>query len=72
MTTFKPSREEFDQSAKEFFDKLPSATEEEADAGFKCLVLLYVGMEGTERDVYESAMIIKIAARKMIERDFRL
>lgn len=67
MTTLTATRSEFDRAAKEFFDALPDSTREEADAGFKCLVLMYFGLDGTERDTYEAAIVVKIAARKILD-----
>lgn len=67
MATLAATRSEFDTAAKEFFDALPDSTREEADAGFKCLVLMYFGLDGTERDIYEACIVVKIAGRKICE-----
>lgn len=61
---------EFKRLSKEFFDALPSANPEEADAGFKCLTLAYMGMTGSEIEVHQAQYVVKIAARQMMEREF--
>lgn len=66
--------EEFHRAAKEFFDALPTTTQEGADNGFKCLTLMYFGLpeETSEQKIYEAHLVLKIATRKMVEHGFTL
>lgn len=58
--------------AKEFHDALPTATPEEADAGFKCFSIAW--MNRADMPGYEevgAVMILKIVSREMIEYQVR-
>jgi hypothetical protein len=68
MATIKTDWAGLQRMGKEFLDALPTATEEEADAGFKCFALAYLGMEGDEREVFLALQLLKIISRKMLER----
>lgn len=61
---------EFKKLAKEFFDALPEAEEDEAQGGFKCLTLAYINMSGTENEKYQASIVVKQAALKMLESEF--
>lgn len=55
------------QMAGEFFRALPDATDDEAEAGFKCLSLGYIGLEASGIERHQAELLIQIASRKMIE-----
>ena len=55
------------QMAAEFFRALPDASEEEAEAGFKCLSLGYLGLDANDIEQHQAALLVKIAIRKMDE-----
>ena len=62
----------FKEMAAEFFRTISDAnlTQEEADNGFKCLGLAYLGMEGTELELHQASILLEIAANKMIQYGF--
>ncbi len=69
MTTFNPTKDEFHQEAKVFFNALPTLDDEQMDKGLDALGLLYLGVDVTnERELYECATIFKIANRKVMEK----
>jgi len=55
--------------ASEFFRALPEATDEEADAGFKCLSLGYLGLEANALDQHQAELLMQITGSKMSERE---
>jgi hypothetical protein len=58
--------------AGEFFRTLPTATDEEADNGFKCLTLGYLGLECSSLDQNQAELMMQIASREMLKRDLPL
>lgn len=56
--------------AKEFFEMLPTSTESQASAGFKCLALSYFGMHGSELEDYQARLMLQIAAKEMSKYKF--
>ena len=64
-TTF----ESFKKLAADFFKMLPDCDREQADAGFKCLALGWLGMiEGSDLEFHQAEIILELAIRKMDER----
>lgn len=61
--------EEFKRMGKEFLDLLPCSTEDQAEAGYKALGLAYIGLDGTDMEVHQAAMLLRILGRKKIEHD---
>lgn len=59
---------ELQKMANEFFQALPHASQEEVDAGFKCLSLGYLGMEGSAQEQHQARLLLDIASRKIDER----
>lgn len=57
------------QMAGEFFKALPELSDEEAENGFKCLSLGYLGLEASPLDTHQAELLMQIAGRKMAERD---
>lgn len=57
---------------KEFLDALPTATIEEADAGFKCFSLAYLNGNFDEREALQAAMLLQIISKKFILREVEL
>ncbi len=69
MTTFSPTKKEFHQEAKVFFDALPTLDDEQMDGGLDALGLLYLGVNvDNERELNECARIYQIAYRKVMEK----
>lgn len=58
---------ELQKMANEFFQALPHASQEEVDAGFKCLSLGYLGMEGSAQEQHQARLLLDIASRKVDE-----
>jgi hypothetical protein len=56
------------QMAGEFFRALPEATDEEAEAGLKCLSLGYLGLEANALDQHQAELLMQIVGRKVVER----
>lgn len=65
---FSVSWTEFKEQAKEFFDRVPTATEDEAGNGFKALTLQYFGLTGSELEMAQARSLLQLAARKVDER----
>lgn len=62
------SLDQLKQLGKEFLDALPTATIEEADAGWQCFALAYIGaITLTEQEEYQSQILFRILAKKMLE-----
>ncbi len=69
MTTFNPTKDEFHQEAKVFFDALPTLDDEQMDRGLDAIGFLYLGVDvDDERELNECAMVFKIAIRKVMEK----
>lgn len=68
MATLPCSKDEYRKAASEFFKKLPGCSVEEAENGYKCLVLMYFGLEVlTDEHVDIEALLIQLTQKKMIE-----
>lgn len=63
---------DFKQMGKEFLDLLPSSNEEQAEAGYKAIGLAYIGMDGTDMELHQAAMLLRILGRKKMEHDVHL
>ena len=68
--TISCNRQEFDKALKEFLDALPTASQESAENGFKCLSIMYLNLEGTNADLVMSSQKLDWAGRKMEEQYF--
>lgn len=66
-TTLNTTWPELKQMASEFFKALPDLNEEEAENGFKCLSLGYLGLVADPIEEHQAALLIQIASTKFVE-----
>lgn len=57
--------EEFKQRSKELIDAAPTLDEDQKENGFKALGISYFNMEGTDGEVYQASIVLKIVARQL-------
>jgi len=66
MTTLTCDFKEFKKSAHSYLAKLSNANDEEADNGFKCLTLLYIGLKPeSDIEVGLAARLLETAGEKL-------
>lgn len=66
-TTLSLTWPQLKEMASEFFRRLPDASEEEAEAGLKCLQLGYMGMQGSDLEHHQAGMLVQMASSKVAE-----
>lgn len=76
--TFHYTYDQFKQLSRDFFQAIPTASEESLHEGFKCLGLAYLGVEFGDhpaaplhREVSAPA-IMRLAVKKMLARELEL
>lgn len=73
MSTFKVDYSGFQHLFKEFIKAIPITNSiEQLQAGSKCLMIAYVNMGGTQKEIYEAEILLSIAERKLHTREREL
>jgi hypothetical protein len=67
MSGFACNFQEFKKRSKELVDALPELDEEQQKNGFKALGISYFNMDGTDSEIYQASIVLKIVGRKMLE-----
>jgi len=71
MATIEVSYDEFRKMGKTLLDCLHTATEEELEAGWKCFVLAYFGLNNlTPRQEVEAPLLVKVVGREKLKAEF--
>tara|TARA_R110000851_G_scaffold41409_3_gene103963 strand:+ start:2037 stop:2279 length:243 start_codon:yes stop_codon:yes gene_type:complete len=64
---------DFKEHAHEFLARLPDSSVDEADNGFKCLGLLYLGMETTrQNEIAAAAGLLEMCGEKVFRHELGL
>lgn len=71
MSTIEVSYDEFRKMGKTLLDALPTGTEEEIEAGWKCFVLAYFGLKDlTPTQEIEAPLLVKVVGREKLKAEF--
>lgn len=63
------SYDDFKRLGKEFLDALPTSTEEEAEAGFKCFTIAYLHGDFNETEQYQASIVVQIIGKKLLQKE---
>lgn len=73
MSTFTVDYLGFQQLFKEFLKVVPITNSiEKLQAGSKCLMIAYVNMSGSPKEIYEAEILLSIAEKKLHKRELEL
>lgn len=74
MSTISCTKKEFNNAWCEFnqVQGQTASTQQQVSLAHKCLVLHYVGLKGTDKEIEEAAMFLKIATSGALRRGWTL
>lgn len=63
--TFKCTFDEFKQRSKELIDAAPTLDDDQKENGFKALGISYFNMDGTNNEINQAAIMLKLVATQL-------